>query len=107
MIATTYCYEPYGAVTAVGDVIQPMQWSSGYYDSELDLVYYNSRHYNPRDGRWINRDPISEYGGWNLYEFVNNNEIVFNDLRGQNYNPFTAGTMNPTGTYDPPVYTLL
>ncbi|MFG6319687.1 MAG: sugar-binding protein, partial [Clostridia bacterium] len=36
------------------------------------LVYYNYRYYTPRDGRWINRDPIAEQGGWNLYAFLGN-----------------------------------
>ncbi len=26
----------------------------------------------PKDGRWINRDPIAEQGGWNLYAFLGN-----------------------------------
>jgi len=26
-------------------------------DDELGLIYYNYRHLNPRDGRWISRDP--------------------------------------------------
>ena len=42
------------------------------YDSELALVYYNYRHYNPEDGRWINRDPIGIQGGLNLYAFIGN-----------------------------------
>ena len=71
-IRSTYAYTPFGAVTASGDVKQPIQWSSEYYDNELALVYYNYRHYNPTDGRWINRDPIAEQGGWNLYGFVGN-----------------------------------
>jgi len=36
------------------------------------LVYYNYRHYNPADGRWVGRDPIGESGGVNLYGFVGN-----------------------------------
>ena len=85
MIATTYRYEPYGAVTAEGDVIQqPVQWSSEYYDNELDLVYDNYRHYNPNDGRWINRDSIDELGGWNLYGFIRNNIIGEIDALGLN-----------------------
>ncbi len=68
-IRSTYAYTPFGSVTANGDVTQPIQWSSEYYDSELALVYYNYRHYNPTDGRWINCDPIAEQGGWNLYGF--------------------------------------
>ena len=71
-LRTAYTYTPYGEVTAEGDVTQPIQWSSEYSDDELGLVYYNYRHYNPHDGRWISRDPIMEQGGWNLYAFVEN-----------------------------------
>ena len=81
-IATAYSYGPYGAVTAQGDVIQPMQWSSEYCDDELALIYYNYRHYNLADGRWINRDPIAEEVEWNLYEFIQNNSIKIIDLLG-------------------------
>ena len=82
-IRSTYVYTPFGNVTASGDVNQPIQWSSEYYDNELALVYYNYRHYNPTDGRWINRDPIAEQGGRNLYGFVGNKTIIFVDCIGQ------------------------
>ncbi len=81
-IRTTYTYTPFGNVITTGDVEQPIQWSSEYYDSELALVYYNYRHYNPTDGRWINRDPIAEQGGWNLYGFVGNSVINLVDKYG-------------------------
>ena len=73
-IAAAYDYDPFGKVTAAGHAahLNPIQWSSEIYDPELALVYYNYRHYNPTDGRWINRDPIAEQGGMNLYEFVGN-----------------------------------
>ncbi|MBT9450109.1 RHS repeat-associated core domain-containing protein [Akkermansia glycaniphila] len=72
---------PYGSVTASG-IDQPIQWSSEHYDPELALVYYNYRHYNPLDGRWINRDPIAEKGGRNLYGFVGNSIYNFLDVLG-------------------------
>ncbi len=78
-IRSTYAYTPFGSVTASGDVTQPIQWSSEYYDNELALVYYNYRHYNPTDGRWINRDPIAEQGGWNLYSYCKNH-LLFDIL---------------------------
>ena len=71
-IRTSYDYAPFGAVTATGDVSQPFQWSSEFYDSELGLVYYNYRHYSPSDGRWLSRDPIEEQGGVNLYAYCSN-----------------------------------
>ena len=71
-IAATYDYSPYGTVGSTGNLVQPVQWSSEMNDEELALVYYNYRYYNPADGRWINRDPIAEEGGWNLYAFLGN-----------------------------------
>ena len=47
---TAYTYSPYGQVSSTGDVEQPIQWSSEYNDTELGLVYYNYRHYNPQVG---------------------------------------------------------
>jgi len=69
-IAAAYDYSPYGAVTDTGSLVQPVQWSGEMHDGELELDYYNYRYYNPADGRWINRDPIAEQGGWNLYVFL-------------------------------------
>ncbi|MGN0834759.1 MAG: RHS repeat domain-containing protein [Candidatus Spyradosoma sp.] len=82
-VRTSYDYAPFGAVTASGDVTQPFQWSSEFYDSELGLVYYNYRHYSPTDGRFLSRDPIEEQGGLNLYVFVRNIPTQFSDTLGQ------------------------
>ena len=81
-VRTSYDYAPFGAVTASGDVTQPFQWSSEFYDSELGLVYYNYRHYSPTDGRWLSRDPIEEEGGLNLYRFLKNNTVFDTDSLG-------------------------
>ncbi|MBT9450126.1 DUF4329 domain-containing protein [Akkermansia glycaniphila] len=80
-IATAYDYTPYGSVTASG-IDQPIQWSSEHYDPELALVYYNYRHYNPADGRWINRDPIGEREHLHLSIYVRNNPPMLYDLHG-------------------------
>ena len=69
-IAAHYDYAPFGAVTRAisASVItdntfttdNPFRFSSEYHDDTLGLVYYNYRHYNPIDGRWMNRDLIEE-----------------------------------------------
>ena len=51
-------------------------------DDELGLVYYNYRHLNPLDGRWISRDPIEEEGGWNLFAFAGNKIFNQSDILG-------------------------
>ena len=81
-LRTVYTYTPYGEVAAEGDVTQPIQWSSEYNDEELGLVYYNYRHLNPHDGRWISRDPIKEQGSWNLFAFVGNKIFNQSDILG-------------------------
>ena len=82
-IRTAYSYDPFGAVTVPDNgVVQPFQWSSEHYDSELDLVYYNYRHYSPSLGRFLSRDPIEEQGGLNLYAFVGNRSAIQTDFLG-------------------------
>ena len=46
------------------------------------VSYYGYRYYTPQTGRWINRDPIEEEGGLNLYGFVGNDGVNFVDIFG-------------------------
>ena len=81
-----YEYRPYGGLlTSEGNMAQEnkFRFSCEYMDDELGLIYYNYRHLNPRDGRWISRDPIAEQGGWNLFAFVKNNSIINFDYLGE------------------------
>jgi len=98
-IRTAYSYAPFGNVTESGDVSHPFQWSSEYYDSELDLVYYNYRHYSPSLGRFLSRDPIAEQGGLNLYAFVRNNPILLTDSKGEAAPAVAAGCYAGIGIY--------
>ena len=98
-IRTAYSYAPFGAVTASGDVTQPFQWSSEHYDSELDLVYYNYRHYSPSLGRFLSRDPIEEQGGLNLYAFVGNRSLKRVDLLGTRVNSNSCVDISFTVSY--------
>ena len=80
-----YEYRPYGGlITSEGNMAEEnkFRFSSEYMDDELGLVYYNYRHLNPLDGRWISRDPIEEEGGWNLFAFVGNKIFNQSDILG-------------------------
>ena len=68
-VAAHYEYSPFGEITYTSkntpytiDLIaaNPFRFSSEFYDPELDLIYYNYRHYSPALGRWLSRDPIEE-----------------------------------------------
>jgi RHS repeat-associated protein len=81
-IKTAYTYSPYGLVTSTGNITQPLQWSSEFTDTDLALVYYNYRHYNPLDGRWTGRDDMEEMHTSNVYAFTANNPTDFVDYLG-------------------------
>jgi RHS repeat-associated protein len=55
--------------------------------------YYGYRYYHPQTGRWINKDPIAEAGGLNLYGFVLNNAIGLTDFLG--WDPNTDKDLTP------------
>ena len=80
-----YEYGPYGsAVKMEGNAaeLNPFRFSSEYADDELGLVYYNYRYYNPQNGRWISRDPMTEKESCLLYGYVNNMPTLYSDELG-------------------------
>lgn len=85
-IVATYDYSPFGEVMASGTVNSPVQWSNEVYDTELGLVYYNYRHYNPIEGRWISRDfaeeEFEDHSSVSLYHFSANNPLYYIDMLG-------------------------
>ena len=54
------------------------------------MLYYGYRYYEPETGRWLNRDPIEEQGGLNLYGFVGNDGVNKWDRLGLE-SPFVPG----------------
>lgn len=79
-LAAVYEYDPFGNYlraevrdATVAD--NPWRFSTKYTDPETGLVYYGYRYYSPALGRFINRDPIGERGGINLYGFAGNDAI--------------------------------
>ncbi|MBD3297743.1 MAG: hypothetical protein GF341_03730 [candidate division Zixibacteria bacterium] len=85
-IAAHYEYTPYGArlnEAALNEYDQPFRFSTKMFDAETGLGYWGYRHYSPRLGRWITRDPIGEEGGKNLYEYVRNTPSGAHDPKGR------------------------
>ncbi len=85
-VRANYDYAPFGPLNLKeGDLASwnKFRFSSEYADDETGLIYYNYRHYNPADGRWISRDPVGEDGGVNLFGFVENSPSLRNDYLGK------------------------
>lgn len=73
----TYQYDPYGfQVSQSGHFswvnTNPFRYSTKYY-MESGNNYFGYRFYNADLHRWLNRDPLGEKGGINLYGYVSNN----------------------------------
>ena len=84
-IVAQFAYDPYGNVLEqLGGTAELLRirFSTKYADSEVGIVSYLMRFYKPLNGRWLNRDPIEEQGGDNLYAFCLNNPIATFDLLG-------------------------
>jgi RHS repeat-associated protein len=84
-ITAHYEYDPYGELvysTGSESTNNVFRFSTKYLDVETDLYYYGRRFYRPGMGRWLNRDPIQERGGENLYCFVDNSPINRTDFLG-------------------------
>ena len=85
-IRAHYEYDAFGNITAQsGDLahVFPFRFSTKYFDAETGLYYYGCRFYSPETGRWLNRDPIEEDGGLNLYGFIGNDGMNHIDPFGQ------------------------
>ena len=78
-----YRYDAFGnTLEATGPRAAENPWR--FSTKELHGGWYNFgfRFYAPDIGRWINRDPISEAGGVNLYAMVGNNPVNSVDAYG-------------------------
>jgi RHS repeat-associated protein len=92
---------PFGEVIrATGSMARNnrFRFSTKYQDDETDLLYYGYRYYNASTGRWLNRDPIEEKGGVNLYAANANafpNRLDYMGLSFLWDKPWTEERLNP------------
>jgi RHS repeat-associated protein len=81
----SYAYDSFGGIIVKSGTLADFfrhRFSTKYFDAETGLYYYGYRFYHPVLMRWLNRDPMEEDGGENLYEFCGNNGILEIDWLG-------------------------
>lgn len=81
-LITAYVFNPWGVVVSSGEVDDDNGGFTGHWRHVSGLVMAPFRNYNPLIGRWINRDPIEEAGGTNLYEYVTSTPTSLRDYLG-------------------------
>ncbi|NLH72868.1 MAG: RHS repeat-associated core domain-containing protein [Verrucomicrobia bacterium] len=91
-LQASYIYDPYGRYLAQSGSLasgNAMRFSSKPWVSFLGssattgLYYYGYRFYDPYLQRWLNRDPVGELGGVNMYTTVFNCPLGWADRFGE------------------------
>jgi RHS repeat-associated protein len=100
-IAAKYKYDPFGCILSQSGPLADAnlyRFSSKEFHFASGLIDYLYRFYDSGLQRWINRDPIGEQGGNNLYEFVGNEPVAHLDELGLLYYYYSPGTLlEPAG----------
>jgi RHS repeat-associated protein len=79
----------------------PFHYSSKLRDVDSGFNYYGYRFYDPGAGRWLNRDPIGEQGGLNLYGMVGNDGVNLIDYLGLDWIQYTGTQITMYGGAPP------
>ncbi len=78
-VVARYEYDPYGNMLAMSGPMADSnlyRFSSKEWSVTAGLYSFGYRFYNPTSQRWLNRDPIGEMGGFNLFTFVGNGPFL-------------------------------
>ncbi|HEY9684990.1 MAG TPA: RHS repeat-associated core domain-containing protein [Oculatellaceae cyanobacterium] len=76
-------YDPFGRVSQLqGAQFSDFQYAGYYLHRPSGLALTLARAYSSSFGRWINRDPIGEAGGVNMYTYALNEPMSISDPSG-------------------------
>jgi RHS repeat-associated protein len=84
-IVAKYLYDPFGNTLSISGPVAALnmyRFASQEYHANSGLILYLRRAYDPNLQRWLNRDPISEFGGANLFGYVGNSPVNYADWLG-------------------------
>ncbi len=84
-VVASYTYDAFGNTIAQSGPMAAFfrhRFSTKYLDDETGFYYYGYRYYSPQLMRWLNRDPIEEEGGVNLYTMCRNCPLSMSDALG-------------------------
>lgn len=84
-VVARFIYHPFGTVTACSGTMPDafnILFSTQYRDRQTGLYNFGHRFYDPALHCWLNRDPIGEDGGLNLYVYCGNDPVNGTDPNG-------------------------
>ena len=84
-VVASYIYGPFGEVNLfTGPMVNEFafRFMTKRFDTAVGLYDFGARWYSPALHRWLNRDPLGEDGGLNLYVFCENDPVNKYDPNG-------------------------
>jgi len=104
-VVAKYLYDSFGNLINKRGILadaNTYRFSSKELDQRSGLYYYGYRYYEPNLQRWMNRDPIEECGGINLYGYAGNNPVNWIDPLGFALFPSAFPDSQPTTSPNDP-----
>jgi len=80
-VVLTRTYDPFGKLTS-GASAEGFSYTGREWEPDTGLFYYRARFYDASLGRFISEDPTRFAADTNLYRYVLNNPLVYNDPFG-------------------------
>jgi RHS repeat-associated protein len=88
-VSSQYSYDPYGNQTIVSGVSSDIGFAGYFHHAQSGLDFAVYRAYDPVHSRWLNRDPLGEMAGINMYLYVTGYPTSIADSSG--LSPHTGG----------------
>jgi RHS repeat-associated protein len=92
-----YEYDPYGNILSQSGPLADAnvyRFSSKEFHVASGLVYFAFRFYAPELERWLNQDPLGEFGGINLFAYCGNEPVSDLDAWGWSAHNAPPATIN-------------
>jgi RHS repeat-associated protein len=84
-IVAKYLYDPFGNILSQSGPLanaNVYRFASKEWNANAGFYYFGRRYYDPTLQRFLNRDPLAQRGGLNLYAYCGNNPISLVDVLG-------------------------
>lgn len=95
-----YRYTAFGKLTAStgNDMFNPWRYTARRFDVDLETYDYRARQYDPKIGRFLQRDPAEMVDGTNLFTYSINSPLAMADPSGTESRPESQNTLETRKT---------
>ncbi|MCH9609385.1 MAG: hypothetical protein S4CHLAM45_05260 [Chlamydiales bacterium] len=82
-LVSSYEFRAFGEEKTTVVDPNPWRYASKRFHSEINLIDFGKRYYDPEEGRWLTKDPAGFIDSLNLYQYALNNPFRYSDPTGE------------------------